>query len=215
MAQRQSFLEWQEAWARLGEGTTGTMFRPIFLSATNYTDFFLGNWNWLVWNFLSFENDHNNNLRETMGTKKVLMDGWHLWTLKNKCIAADRSKWIWRPTTFISVSAGTPWHLLQHVQSFFILTPPVFCKSYHALMMSGCITVSLMKALLSVQLQNRRLHCNLITFGGSFNPSFSEWFSAILRKGSTPHVEKTSQLQRRVSALKLPKLRQWAPVPCS
>ena len=78
--------------------------------------------------------------------------------------------------------AGTPWHLLQHVQSFFILTPPVFCKSYHALMMSGCITVSLMKTLLSVQLQNRRLHCNLSTFGGSFNPSFSEWFSAILRK---------------------------------
>lgn len=27
---------------------------------------------------------------------------------KNKCIAADRSKWIWRPTTFISVRTWDP-----------------------------------------------------------------------------------------------------------
>ena len=36
---------------RLGEGTTATACGPIFLSATNYTDFFLGNWHQsVVWN---------------------------------------------------------------------------------------------------------------------------------------------------------------------
>ena len=70
----------------------GTMW-PIFLLATNNWIEMIGNWHRSC-EILELRKWSQQNLRETMGTKKVLMDGWHLWTLKNKCIAA-RSKWIW------------------------------------------------------------------------------------------------------------------------